>query len=104
MYIAYSLAPERAEVIRSLYGHVRRLVRHAEAGEVVETVYNEYANAAQRNALVQEFYGTEFALFKSPQADSIAPQSLGEVLEASPDHRVRILHHMRDSLLPLLEK
>ena len=72
----------------------------------METIYNEYANGKQRNSLVQEFYGTEFALFKTPQSDTstCAPQSLGEVLAAAPDHQGRILQHMKDSLFPLLEK
>lgn len=102
--MCFSSKTERAEIISSLYGHVRRLIRHAEAGEVVETAYNEFANAEQRNSLVQEFYGTEFALFKTPQPDNSAPQTLGMVLAATPDHRGRILRHMKDSLFPLLEK
>ncbi len=108
------------------------MIKHADAGEVVETAYNEYANGKQRTALVQEFYGSEFALFKSdvskgrlprslgeepmdegrppgslgeePMEEGRFPQSLGGVLAAFPDRRVRILEHMRDSLLPLLEK
>jgi pumilio family protein 6 len=68
---------------------------------VIEMAYNEYACAGQRNSLIQEFYGSEFALFK---AETSAPQSLEEVLAASPDHRGRILQHMKDSLVPLLEK
>ena len=72
---------------------------------MVETAFNEFANGRQRTALVQEFYGTEFALFKAPQADGPAPlQSLEAVLAASPEHSKRIMGHMKDSLLPLLQK
>ena len=35
-----------------------------EAGEIIECAYNDYANAVQRQALIQEFYGPSFALFK----------------------------------------
>jgi len=35
-----------------------------EAGEIIECAYNDYANALQRQALVQEFYGPSFVLFK----------------------------------------
>ena len=106
-------------MISSLYGHVRKLIRHSEAGEIVELAYNDYANAAQRTALIQEFYGSEFALFKNiPQEpsqedhtqdytqDHTQPhqQTLSEVLEANPSRCKMILAHMRDSLLPLLDK
>ena len=35
-----------------------------EAAELVELAYNDYANQGQRAALVEEFYGPSFALFK----------------------------------------
>ena len=35
-----------------------------EAAEIIECAYNNYANAQQRAALVEEFYGPSFALFK----------------------------------------
>ena len=100
----FSSASEQADITNSVYRHVRRLIRHVAAGEIVETIYNEYANGKQRISLVQEFYGTEFALFKTSQSETCAPQSLEEVLAASPDHQGRILRHMKDSLFPVLEK
>ena len=117
-YASYSTPAERAQVISSLYGGVRKLIRHSEAGEVVELAYNDYADAAQRAALIQEFYGSEFALFKTtlPQEDPTHPegdnapssqphqQILGKVLAANPSRCKIILSHMRDSLLPLLDK
>ena len=39
------------------YGHVRRLIRHTEAASLLESAYNDYANAHQREALTREFYG-----------------------------------------------
>ena len=89
-------------MISSLYGHVCKLIRHAEASEVVEFAYNEYANRTQRTALVQEFYGSEFAIFKN--SSSSEPEGLGEVLAAHADKAKMILARMKDSLLPLLEK
>ncbi len=102
-------------MISCLYGHVRKLIRHSEAGEIVEMAYNDYANAAQRTALIQEFYGSEFALFKNapqqtPQEDHTHDhaqpheQTLSDVLAANPSRCKMILAHMKDSLLPLLEK
>ena len=39
------------------YGHVRQLIRHTEAASLLESAYNDYANAHQREALTREFYG-----------------------------------------------
>ena len=90
-------------MIRAFYGQVRTLIRHAEASDVVEFAYNEYANRDQRAALVQEFYGSEFAVFKDLSSHGQV-KGLGEMLSAHADKAKYILSHMRDSLLPLLEK
>ena len=104
MCLRYSSTEERGHVIRSLYGHVLKLVRHNEACDIVEVAYNDYANAKQRTALVQEFYGTEFALFKDDPSMAERGAGLKEVLVANPTRSKKILRHMRDSLLPLLDK
>jgi hypothetical protein len=54
----------RTIVITSFYGQVRKLIRHKDASAVIEECYIQFCNAAQRNALLQEFYGAEFMLFK----------------------------------------
>ena len=74
-------------------------MRHAHAAQVLEAVYNDYANAGQRAALVQEFYGTQFALFKSGTEESLAA-----ILAGHPDEREAILRHMKEALLPLAGK
>ena len=35
-----------------------------DAASILEEIYCKYANASQRAALVEEFYGPEFAVFK----------------------------------------
>ena len=37
----------------------------------METIYSEYATASQKIALVQEFYGADFALFKVQQIEIV---------------------------------
>ena len=97
MYLFTSTASERGHVISSLYGHVRRMVRHSEAAEVLEIAYNDYANASQRAALVKEFYGPQFSLFK----DTGSPT---ELLKHRPEIRGSVMQHLKESILPLLEK
>lgn len=43
---------------------MRKLIRHKEASLVLDEAYSQYANAAQRSSLMEEFYGPEFAIFK----------------------------------------
>ncbi len=120
----YSSPEERGHVISSFYGHVRKLIRHSEASVIVELAYNDYANARQRTALAQEFYGTEFALFKETpivggcglketpivggcglkETPIVSGYGLKEVLLAHPTQTKGILAHMRDSLLAIMEK
>lgn len=98
--LKYCTASERGVVIASLYGHVRRLVRHTEAAEILEIAYNDYANASQRAALVSEFYGPQFSLFKAEASNT----TLTQLLEDKPCQRVSILKHIKDAILPLINK
>ena len=105
--LSLSLCPtstpeQRHQLISGLYGNVHRLARHKEAAEVVETAYNDYANASERACLVQEFYGRKFALFKSREGEG---RSLGEILGGREgEEREGVLRHMAEALGKLLEK
>ncbi len=89
-------------MISSLHGNVRKLIRHEVASEIVEIAYNDYANACQRAALMQEFYGPTFALFKDEQTNP--PRPLTQILSENSEHKESILKHMKESLLPLCNK
>lgn len=56
--------PQIAEIIRSFKGHVRKMLRHAEASAIVEYAYNDKAVLEQRNMLTEELYGNTFQLYK----------------------------------------
>ena len=96
-----STPEQRHQLISGLYGNVHRLARHKEASEVVETAYNDYANASERAALVQEFYGRKFALFKSKEGEE---KGLEEILAGDAIERERVLCHMKEALSKLLDK
>ncbi|RDD40227.1 Pumilio-like protein 3 [Trichoplax sp. H2] len=97
--LKYGTKKQRDEIIKSFYGQVRKLIRHKEAAEVLETAYNDYANASQRATLIEEFYGPEFAIFKSS-----AGRTLNEVIAAEPNNKTKILKYMHDTLTPLLDR
>ncbi|KAI8854338.1 armadillo-type protein [Chytridium lagenaria] len=81
------------------YGKVKKVMRHRDGSMVLEEAYSQFANATQRTALMEEFYGPEFALFKSNQA-----RSIHDLLAENPEKKPLILKHLRASLDSLLEK
>ena len=90
---------QRGHLMKCFYNHVPTLVRHKEAVELVELAYNDYANVQQRSLLVQEFYGPQFALFKDGSG-----QSLSDILSANSEQRTKLIGHMKQALMPLLDK
>lgn len=95
----HSTPAQRNTIISSLYGHVRKLIRHTEAAEIVEMAYNMYATAQQRTNLMEEFYGPQYALFKSTKSHTV-----GDILHSHEEQRPSIIKNMREALVPLLEK
>jgi pumilio family protein 6 len=62
--LTYCSAKYRHLIIEEIAGKVIKLIRHKEAGSVVEELYSGFANSAEKNMLVLDFYGKEFSLFK----------------------------------------
>jgi pumilio family protein 6 len=62
--LKYGTKPQRETIIKQFYGQVRVLAVHKEASTVLETAYCDYCSKQQKNLLVQEFYGMEYAKFK----------------------------------------
>ncbi|KAJ7369419.1 hypothetical protein OS493_039125 [Desmophyllum pertusum] len=59
----------------------------------------QLCNSAPKAYLIQEFYGADFAFFKSSELCS-----LEKVLESEPARKAGILKYMKDALLPLVDK
>ena len=64
--IKYGSKEQRQLVLKTFDGKFAGLMKHKIANAVVESFYNDVANAAQRNAMLQEFCGPEFRHFKEP--------------------------------------
>ncbi|CAG8454722.1 10414_t:CDS:2 [Paraglomus occultum] len=88
----------RDDIIKEYYGQVRKLIKHKEASEVIEEAYN-VGKATHRSGLMQEFYGPEFIFFKTP-----TPQTLSEILSASPHKKDIILKNLAQSISSVLDK
>ncbi|XP_006863897.1 PREDICTED: pumilio domain-containing protein KIAA0020 homolog [Chrysochloris asiatica] len=98
-FLMYGSKPQIAEIIRSFRGHVRKLLRHAEASAIVEYAYNDRAILEQRNLLAEELYGNTFQLYKSPDHPT-----LDRVLEAQPTKLELIMDEMKQILMPMAQK
>ncbi|KAK9767790.1 Pumilio y domain member 6 [Basidiobolus ranarum] len=89
----------REHVVKEFYGKVRKLIKHKEASEIIEEAFGQFANSAQRHALVEEFYGSEFALFKSAEK-----KSLDDILKEKPEKKETILKHLFETVSDILDK
>ncbi|XP_055284285.1 pumilio homolog 3 isoform X3 [Moschus berezovskii] len=98
-FLMYGSKAQIAEIMRSFKGHVRKLLRHAEASAIVEYAYNDKAILEQRNMLTEELYGNTFQLYKS--ADH---PTLDKVLEVQPEKLELIMDEMKQILTPMAQK
>ncbi|EIE84752.1 hypothetical protein G6F46_001905 [Rhizopus delemar] len=91
---------QRDNILVEFRTQVRKLIRHKEASSVIETFYAQFANAAQRNELLSEFYGPEMTLFNQTGG----AKTLDDLLQAFPDKKDAILRHMSETLSGCLDK
>ncbi|NWX89692.1 PUM3 protein, partial [Nothoprocta pentlandii] len=98
-FLMYGTKQQVAEIMKSFKGHVRKMLRHAEASAIVEYAYNDKAILEQRNMLTEELYGNTFQVYKTP-----VDPTLDKVLEAQPEKREAILDEMKQILTPMAQK
>jgi pumilio family protein 6 len=91
---------QRDNILAEFRTHTRKLIRHKEASHVIEAFYAQYANAAQRNELLAEFYGPEMTLFNRDGGK----KTLDDLLEVFPEKKGAILRHMQETLSGCLDK
>lgn len=91
-------------VVRAFKGHVTKLFRHPCGSAVLSDLYDELTGP-ERNVLVAEFYGREYALFGSAQSAAGALSSLSQAW-ASMDGRKRraVMQSLILALQPIIEK
>ncbi|KLJ08632.1 hypothetical protein EMPG_15921 [Blastomyces silverae] len=93
----------RDMIIPEFYGNVKRLMRHPEASWIVDDIYRTVATAAQRGMLLREWYGAEFAVFRSANlaADTA---DLSEILAENPEKRGPIMRYLHEFINHLVQK
>lgn len=87
-------------VVPEFYGHVRRMIKHPEAAWILDDVYRGAATPQQKATLLREWYGPEFAIFKSEQAHA----DLSEILRESPEKKKPIMSALYGLINLLLQK
>jgi pumilio family protein 6 len=99
--LKYCTIEQTDVLIKQLYGNVCNLMRQRDASKVIEYIYSddEIGRPLQKLALVEEFYGVEFATFKPTKK-----RTLEDILLASPEKKGPILAHLRSKLMPIVAK
>ena len=97
--LKYGSKEQRAAIFKTFQGRVADLTKHKVANNIVESLYNEYANAKQRNHMLQEFCGPEFRAFKEDDLRTVA-----QLIERHPVKEKDIVRHLGNNVNTLIHK
>jgi len=97
--LRYGTKEQKAHIFKTMNGHIANLMKHKTAGFVVELAYNDYANAAQKNCMLQEFLGPEYRLFKEPELRTVP-----ELLAKHPEKKKELVKNMGVTVEVLIQK
>jgi len=93
----------RDVIVPEFYGHVKRLINHPEASWILDDIYRGVASSQQKAILLREWYGPEFAIFKTADP-SKATAELSSILKESPEKRKPIMEHLKHLINQLIQK
>lgn len=92
-------------VVPEFYGHVRRSIKHPEAAWILDDIYRGIATPSQKALLLREWYGAEFALFKTEKKQGVSIDGdLANILEEYPEKRTPIMRSLHDIINSLVQK
>ena len=90
-------------IVPEFYGHVRRMMKHPEASWIFDDVYRGIATPQQKAILLREWYGAEFAIFKTSGEDSVS-SDLRALLDQHPEKRTPIMRSLHELINQLVQK
>ncbi|CDO95391.1 unnamed protein product [Kluyveromyces dobzhanskii CBS 2104] len=96
----YGSRQSRQIIIDQLHGNLRKLMRHREGAYVVEDLFVLYASQEQRNQMIREFWGSEYAVFREAHKDL----SIEEVCAGSVEKRNIIARNLIGTITASVEK
>eukprot|EP00092_Neocalanus_flemingeri_P002616 GFUD01002803.1.p1 GENE.GFUD01002803.1~~GFUD01002803.1.p1 ORF type:complete len:662 (+),score=236.91 GFUD01002803.1:62-1987(+) len=97
--LRYGSKDQKDAVMKAMTGKTAKLMKHKTAGVVVELAFNDFANASQRNSMLQEFLGPEFILFKEPEVRTVE-----ELIAKHPEKKAEIVKNLGANVEVLIQK
>ncbi|RCK54761.1 Pumilio y domain family member 6 [Candida viswanathii] len=77
----YGSKESRAIIVDELHGKLRKLMRHREGAYVVEDLYVLYSTGEQRQQMIREFWGSQYAVFRDSGKGKTVLDVAGELAE-----------------------
>lgn len=96
----YGSKQSRQAIIDELHGNLRKLMRHREGAYVVEDLYVLYASHQQKQQMIREFWGSEYAVFRDTHNDL----TVDKVCEGSTEKRSIIARNLLGTITASVEK
>lgn len=96
----YGSKRSRQSIIDELHGNLRKLMRHREGAYVVEDLFVLYASQDQKQQMIREFWGAEYAVFK----DTHNALTIEKVCESSTEKRNIIARNLLGTITASVEK
>ncbi|KAG0675862.1 pumilio domain member 6 [Kluyveromyces marxianus] len=96
----YGSRSSRQLIIDQLHGSLRKLMRHREGAYVVEDLFVLYASQEQRNQMILEFWGSEYAAFRETHKGL----TIEQVCETSVEKRNIIARNLIGTITASVEK
>lgn len=96
----YGSKESRALIVDELHGKLRKLMRHREGAYVVEDLFVLYSNAEQKQQMIREFWGAEYAVFK----ESGKGKTVLDIVNESTEKRKLIMTNLSGTITASVEK
>lgn len=96
----YGSKDSRALIVNELHGKLRKLMRHKEGAYVVEDLYVLYSTSEQKQQMIREFWGSEYAVFK----DSGKGKTILDVVNELAEKRQLIMTNLIGTITAAVDK
>lgn len=96
----YGSKKTRQLIVNELHGSLRKLMRHREGAYVVEDLFVLYSTSEQKNQMIKEFWGSEYAIFKETHKDL----TIEKVCETSTEKRNIISRNLIGTITAAVDK
>lgn len=96
----YGSKESRALIVDELHGNLRKLMRHKEGAYVVEDLFVLYSSAQQKQQMIREFWGSEYAVFK----DSGKDKSILDIVNESAEKKQLIMTNLSGTIIASIAK